>query len=128
MDLGIAGKAAIVVGGSKGIGQAISLELGREGCRVVVVAQQQDAIDETVAAIRTAGGTAIGMSGDMTDKEAIARVVADARAAFGDIDIGVFNTDAMGRARFEDATDDIYLTFFRTYALAYGWFAQQLLP
>jgi 3-oxoacyl-[acyl-carrier protein] reductase len=127
MDLGIAGKVAVVVGGSKGIGRAISEELGREGCKVVVVAQKQDAIDDTVAAIRAAGGTAIGMSGNMTDKEAITRVIADTRKAFGEVDIGVFNTDLTTRARFEEATDETYLAAFQTYALAYAWFAQQVL-
>ena len=76
MDFGIKEKVALVVGGSKGIGRAISKDLGREGCKVVVVAQKRDAIDETVAAIRAAGGTAMGLSGDMTNKESIVRVVA----------------------------------------------------
>src|SRR5436309_15035163 len=128
MDFGIKEKVALVVGGSKGIGRAISKDLGREGCKVVVVAQKRDAIDETVAAIRAAGGTAMGLSGDMTNKESIVRVVADARAAFGEIEIGVFNTDVIAKARFEEATDETYLTSFQTYALAYAWFAQQLLP
>ena len=52
MDLGLAGKVALVSGGSKGIGRAISEELGREGCRVVVTARGKEAVDETVSAIR----------------------------------------------------------------------------
>src|SRR3546814_2740700 len=59
MDLGIAGKVAIVTGGSHGIGRAVSEELGRNGCRVVVVARGQEQLDSTVDAIRSEGGEAI---------------------------------------------------------------------
>ncbi|MAT50745.1 MAG: hypothetical protein CMK32_06125, partial [Porticoccaceae bacterium] len=41
MDLGIAGKVALVTGGSHGIGRCISLDLARNGCKVVVVARRQ---------------------------------------------------------------------------------------
>jgi NAD(P)-dependent dehydrogenase (short-subunit alcohol dehydrogenase family) len=60
MDLGIAGKVAFVSGGSKGIGRATAEILAREGCRVVIAARGQTAIEEAVAAITAAGGTAIG--------------------------------------------------------------------
>src|SRR3546814_8937048 len=55
MDLGIAGKVAIVTGGSHGIGRAVSEELGRNGCRVVVVARGQEQLDSTVDAIKSEG-------------------------------------------------------------------------
>jgi 3-oxoacyl-[acyl-carrier protein] reductase len=76
MDLGIAGKVALVTGGSKGIGRATSEELGRAGCRVVVAAREQQAIDDTVRSIRTSGGEAVGFSGDLTNVENYARAVA----------------------------------------------------
>src|SRR3546814_3353433 len=66
MDLGIAGKVAIVTGGSHGIGRAVSEELGRNGCRVVVVARGQEQLDSTVDAIRSEGGEAIAVSADLT--------------------------------------------------------------
>jgi 3-oxoacyl-[acyl-carrier protein] reductase len=61
MDLGIAGKTALVTGGSHGIGRSIAVELGRNGCRVVVVARGQERIDKTVEAIRAEGGQAAGI-------------------------------------------------------------------
>src|SRR5690606_15527599 len=64
MDLGISGKVAVVTGGSHGIGRAISEELGRAGCRVVVVARGQGQLDDTVAAIAAAGG-GVGTAADI---------------------------------------------------------------
>jgi 3-oxoacyl-[acyl-carrier protein] reductase len=91
MDLGIAGKSALVTGGSRGIGRAISLDLAREGCRVTVAARGQADIDDVVAEIRAAGGEAVGISADLTDLDAYGDVVGAARSAFGDPDIAIFN-------------------------------------
>src|SRR3546814_4548240 len=65
MELGIEGKVALVTGGSHGIGRAIAEELGRNSCRVLIVARGQAGIDEAVAAIRAEGGEAAGFSADL---------------------------------------------------------------
>ena len=52
MDLGIAGRTALVLGGSKGIGRQIAFDLADAGANVIVVARGQAAIDETVEALR----------------------------------------------------------------------------
>ena len=67
MDLGIKGRTALVLGGSKGIGRQIALDLADAGANVIVVARGQAAIDDTVAAIRASGGTASGISADLLD-------------------------------------------------------------
>jgi 3-oxoacyl-[acyl-carrier protein] reductase len=96
VDLGIEGKVALVSGGSKGLGRAVAEELAAEGARVVVTARGNDAIDETVAAITARGGTALGLSADMTDKSEIQRVVAIARDHFGPIVTPAYNDMVMG--------------------------------
>src|SRR3546814_8540910 len=77
MDLGIAGKVAIVTGGSHGICRAVSEELGRNGCRVVVVARGQEQLDSTVDAIRSEGGEAIAFSDDLTAFDWLTRMWED---------------------------------------------------
>lgn len=105
MDLGLDGKVALVSGGSKGMGRAAAEELAREGAKVLVVARAQDAIDETVASIRAAGGTAEGLSADMTNPDGIAEAVARCRASFGsDPDIAVANVYGTARLNFDTAT------------------------
>jgi len=105
MDFGLRDKVALVSGGSKGMGRATAEELAREGARVLVVARGQEAIDETVAAIRAAGGVAEGLSVDMTDPEAIAAAVDQcAKLLGGEPDIAVANVYGTPRLSFDTAT------------------------
>src|SRR3546814_8820427 len=87
MDLGIAGKVAIVTGGSHGIGRAVSVELGRNGCRVVVVARGQEQLDSTVDALSSEGGEAIAVSADLTAFDCFPRVEAADEEVFSPHDI-----------------------------------------
>ena len=55
MDLGLAGAAAVVTGGSKGMGRATALCLAAEGARICILARGRAALDETVAALTASG-------------------------------------------------------------------------
>lgn len=73
----VADRSAIVTGGGSGIGQAIARLLAANGANVVVADLAQAGIDETVAQITAAGGTAVGLAGDVSDPDhAVAAVVA----------------------------------------------------
>jgi len=105
MDLGIAGKVAIVTAASKGLGRASAVALRQEGADVVICARGQDALDETIAVL---GGSehALGLVEDITDPGAPARLVAAAMSRFGHLDILVANAGGPppGRAlQIEDA-------------------------
>ncbi len=79
------GKVAIVAGGARDIGRAVSERLAAEGAKVVVnYFNNPDHGRETVAAIEAAGGTAIAVAGDMTKKADVDKLVSEARKAFGD--------------------------------------------
>lgn len=79
------GKVAIVAGGARDIGRAVSEALAARGAKVVVNYFNNAADGEaTVAAIEQAGGAAIAVKGDMTKKADVENLVAEANKAFGD--------------------------------------------
>ena len=78
-------KVAIVTGGGRDIGRAVSIKLAAEGAKVVVnYFNSQEQADETLNQIKAVGGEAIVVGGDMTRQEDVDRLVAEAKAAFGD--------------------------------------------
>lgn len=95
----LAGRAAVVTGGSRGLGRAIALALAAEGAAVAVVGRTEQVWDdrlpgtigETVADIEAAGGRAVAVRADLTDREDIARLIASARDTLGSITILVNN-------------------------------------
>jgi len=83
------GKVAIVAGGSRDIGKAVSIKLAAGGAKVAVNSfRNKDQGLETVQEIKDAGGTAILVEGDMTSADDVEQLVSATREAFGDsIDI-----------------------------------------
>lgn len=79
-------KVAIVTGGSRDIGRAVSVKLAIEGAKVVVNYFHNKAeADETLRLINQAGGTAIAVQGDMTKAEDVARLVKTATDTYGPV-------------------------------------------
>ena len=95
----LAGRAAIVTGASRGLGRAIALALAAEGAAVAVAGRTEEVWDErlpgtigeTVADIDAAGGRAVAIRADLTDRADIARLVDVARDALGPITLLVNN-------------------------------------
>ncbi|MEV4899825.1 SDR family NAD(P)-dependent oxidoreductase [Citricoccus sp. NPDC055426] len=87
----LAGQIAIITGACGGIGAATARRFVRDGAHVVCLDLRQDALDELVGQITEAGGSAVGLAGDVTDSELPARAVALAQEAFGGLDILVNN-------------------------------------
>ncbi|MYS86683.1 SDR family oxidoreductase [Embleya scabrispora] len=84
------GRVAVVTGGSRGIGQAVSLELARDGLAVAVnYARDAVAAEETVSAITAAGGRAISARADVADEHAVAALFDRAEREFGGVDVVV---------------------------------------
>jgi 3-oxoacyl-[acyl-carrier protein] reductase len=83
----IDGKVAIVTGSGRGIGAASAKKLGVEGASIVVSDIDPTPAEETVAAIRKAGGRAIAVVGDVTDPAFPSQLIEAALASFGGLDI-----------------------------------------
>lgn len=97
MNLEIAGHVALVTGGGRGLGAEMCIALGEEGCKVAV--WDRDASAEDVAArIRSAGGEAIALVGDVTDPARVESIVAEVLKRLGSVEILVncagFSRDA----------------------------------
>lgn len=82
----LAGEAAVVIGGSRGIGRAVALALAAEGASVVVNGRASDAVLDTCAAIEASGGRAAAAVGNAARPEDAARAIACARDSFGRLD------------------------------------------
>jgi len=79
------GKVAIVTGGARDIGRAVSVKLAKEGAKVVIdYLNGEEEAQQTLDIIRSFGGEAITVQGDVTKAADIDHVVAEARKAFGD--------------------------------------------
>lgn len=112
------GKAALVTGGSRGIGRAICLELGRRGARVAVNYQSSAAAaDAVVAEIAAAGGEAFAVQGDVAEPAAASAIVKSTVDAFGGLDILVNNAgivrDGLLMRMSERDWDDVHNTNLR---------------
>lgn len=92
MEQAFAGKVALVTGAGKNIGRAIALDLAQRGASLVINGRSdRSAVDAVVAEINAAGGQAIGCLADVSNPAETERMVADAAAAFGGLDILVSN-------------------------------------
>ncbi|MCY4504143.1 MAG: glucose 1-dehydrogenase [Alphaproteobacteria bacterium] len=109
MDLGLEGKVAIVNGASQGIGFAIARTLADEGARVAISARREPALGAAYEDIaRTAGGELLAIQGDIRRAEDCERIVGEAVAHFGGLDILVNNDGAPPLGFFTELDDDAW--------------------
>ena len=89
-------KVAIVTGGGRGIGKAISLSFAHEGAAVVVAATTLSKLEETVEEIRSMGGRAKAIQTDITEEKQVERMVTETIREYGQSDILVNNSGIGG--------------------------------
>jgi 3-oxoacyl-[acyl-carrier protein] reductase len=93
MDLGIAGKVAVVTGSSGGLGRSIAEVLAAEGAHLALFARSADKLELACGEIRARHGVrALAVAGDMREKADVQRLVSAVKAEFGAPDILVVNT------------------------------------
>ena len=82
---------AVVTGAGRGIGRAMALELASQGARVALVARSADELKATREMVTKAGGEAMAVRADITDRTAVAGTFEEVRKRFGEIDLLVNN-------------------------------------
>ncbi|MHA3701104.1 SDR family NAD(P)-dependent oxidoreductase [Jatrophihabitans sp. YIM 134969] len=95
MSTSLTGTTALVTGASGGIGAATALSLAEQGANVALVARRKDRLDEVAERITTAGGHAIAVEADITDRHQAETAVAQTVATFGSLDTLVNNAGVM---------------------------------
>ncbi|WP_151447173.1 SDR family oxidoreductase [Lacisediminimonas profundi] len=98
----LAGKTALVTGGSRGLGLQIAEALGEQGAKLVLVARKQGELDEAVAHLKARGIEASAIAADLQQPASVAPLVDEAMKRLGHIDILVNNAGASWGAPAED--------------------------
>ncbi|MBN1509512.1 MAG: SDR family oxidoreductase [Sedimentisphaerales bacterium] len=102
------GKVAIVTGGSRGIGRAISVALAREGATVVLAARSAATLAEAAELVRAAGSRAEAVVTELASEESIKNLVKTVKDRLGRLDILVNNAGITHSAKFEETrTEDL---------------------
>jgi 3-oxoacyl-[acyl-carrier protein] reductase len=92
----VQGKVTIITGAGEGLGRTMALLFSREGAPIVAAARRPHLIEETVALVEEAGGTAIAVPTDVTDEAACERLVATTIERFGRVDVLLNNASYPG--------------------------------
>ena len=109
MELGLAGKVAIVTGGSEGIGKAAAWRMADEGAAVVVCARRPDVLEEAAAELRAStGGDVTGIPTDVMQLSQIEELFDSVVSRHGRLDILVNNAGTSAGGYFGDATDEAW--------------------
>lgn len=119
----VVSRVALVTGGAKGIGAAISSRLARAGHRVAIVGRDQNALGAQCSAITDAGGKALAVPGDLADPGAIDAIVKPVEDEWGPVEIlvnnaGITRDGLMVRMNVEDFETVLRVNLTAAFALA----------
>jgi NAD(P)-dependent dehydrogenase (short-subunit alcohol dehydrogenase family) len=125
------GKAALITGGDSGIGKAVAIAFAREGADVAIsyLPEEEDDARDTAEWIRKAGRKALLLPGDGRSEEFAAKIVEDALAEFGRLDVLVLNAAYQkNRDNFESLPTEEFDRVFKTNLYSLLWTARAAVP
>lgn len=128
MEFGLQDRVALVTGGGRGIGKAISLGLAAQGASVALCGRTPETLEATAEEIRAHGVQAWPIQADVSQLENIQRFVSEAAAAAGRVDILVNNAVMSLSAPFDEQTDDHWRHHLDVKLMAYIRCAREVLP
>ncbi len=129
MDLGLAGKRALVLGGSKGLGFGIANALAQEGARVMVASRSGDACEAAAAKLAEEHGVeAHGQACDLGDTQAIDRLTQAALDTLGGVDVLINNSGGPPGGPISAVSQDTWEAQFRAMVLSLMRVTERLLP
>ncbi|MDT5386375.1 MAG: 3-oxoacyl-[acyl-carrier protein] reductase [Mycobacterium sp.] len=118
MHFRIDGRSALIVGGSKGIGFEVAKLLAAEGAKVAVLARTKADVDAAVEAISSAGGTAIGVTADVSSSDQLSGAVREVTAEHGSPLIVIGQAKYQRPGDFADITDvNVYRESFELHTM-----------
>ncbi|MGD7653340.1 MAG: SDR family oxidoreductase [Verrucomicrobiales bacterium] len=106
MKSNITGKVVVITGASSGLGEATARHLSSLGAKLVLGARRLDRLEQLAAELKTAGGEAIAVATDVTDKSAVEHLVQEAVTAFGRVDVMINNAGLMAIAPMSQVNTD----------------------
>jgi 3-oxoacyl-[acyl-carrier protein] reductase len=129
MDLGLAGRVALVTAASKGMGKASAMGLAAEGAKVVMCARTEGDLKTAAEEIRAkTKAEVLAMPADVTKKDDVTNLVDRAIKTFGRVDILVANAGGPPRGYFEDMTDEQWQGAFDVSLLSVVRLVRGVLP
>jgi NAD(P)-dependent dehydrogenase (short-subunit alcohol dehydrogenase family) len=96
MTAQLAGQIAVVTGAGRGFGRAIAERFAREGAAVTVTSRTASELEQVAAGIRAAGGRALAIPGDVTERRDVDRVIAETERQLGPVSLLVSNAGVPG--------------------------------
>ena len=93
------GRVALITGGGRGLGRAIAAAYAKEGARIVVSSRTESEVSQTVEAIEEAGGTALGVTADLTVESEVWNLIERVEKTFGELDLVFLNAGGNAGAR-----------------------------
>lgn len=123
------GKVVVVTGASSGLGRAAAIELARNGCRLVLAARREHALEETARLCREAGAqAALVVRTDVTIEDDVKSLAERALAVFGRIDVWVNNAGVTAFAVLEEGSFDIHRRVVETNVFGAMYGARAVMP